>query len=897
MTDLIAEDFSVFEGQSGSGSARGEGQTSLLRPCSPHVIRRRLSFLLPADGGPPLTMVTTPYGFGKSGLIYQWISQLNDNHVPVGLVLARPGEILYGMASKGTTWQFLLAKPELVSTVVDRWTTSTPNIFVLIDDAHELPDHVAADLCTNFLQRMEQCDHSLIIASRRPLRVALARARALGKVRELQSGDLKLDSEELAQLVTDRLGITIDPATLRDLTDATAGWPAAASLALRRAQEIGLVTAIAELKRGTSLIDDLFEEEVFRPLPTSLREFLLDASAFGTLNSTVLDDVLGVDNSWGRLDELIRSGLFVESFGADRGEYRLHPLFCQFLAAQLTRANRERYVGLAQRAAAWFERHDRLPEAFDCLVRAESWDTAAALLDRFSSLSYLSGAGTLITAMALRLPEDALRKYPRAAVFAARGASTDWRFGLVEKFLGVARTATAEAGAHELENLVLHSQMLRSQYEDDQIEAGRLCEELLKRSETLDHFTLGTIYGSLLYARREQFDLADAIELEQAAVREFNLTDRPLGLVYHLSVAGPTLALKGDLNAGARRLELASETANRLIDAKWIEAIPGLLLAEVLYERNDLHRSSALLEKYDPAPPIAFIDQYIAAYTTSTKLLSLAGNIAGAHQRLDEGMILAESRGLGRLRSSVVNERIRLLLTHGARDEAIEVGRQENLLVSPEQVLPRPRGTTRDEIRATSWFRLALVSGQFEKALVVGQSWKRFLTRSGAYRAVMRWELLLAQVHASMSQDARAHRELRSALSRGVAGGFFRSFLDEGSIVERLLREQLDASAIRTNPSDLLVERLVRSSFPELPQTGNAARRAEPERDGVEPLSRTQIEILQMASAGLLNREIAHRVGMTEGSVKWYMQQIFNKIGVRRRAGALDRARALGLLG
>ena len=84
---------------------------------------------------------------------------------------------------------------------------------------------------------------------------------------------------------------------------------------------------------------------------------------------------------------------------------------------------------------------------------------------------------------------------------------------------------------------------------------------------------------------------------------------------------------------------------------------------------------------------------------------------------------------------------------------------------------------------------------------------------------------------------------------------------------------------------------MVGSFFPVVPVPAAA------ERDGVEPLSRTQIEILQMASAGLLNREIAHRVGMTEGSVKWYMQQIFNKIGVRRRAGALDRARALGLLG
>ena len=155
----------------------------------------------------------------------------------------------------------------------------------------------------------------------------------------------------------------------------------------------------------------------------------------------------------------------------------------------------------------------------------------------------------------------------------------------------------------------------------------------------------------------------------------------------------------------------------------------------------------------------------------------------------------------------------------------------------------------------------------------------------------------MAQVHALMNQDARAHRELRSALGRGVAGGFFRSFLDEGSIVQRLLREQLAASAIQTNPSDLLVEKLVRSSFPEIPPVGHAESHAESARDGVKPLTRTQIEILQMASAGLLNREIAHRMGMTEGSVKWYMQQIFNKIGVRRRAGALDRARALSMLG
>jgi LuxR family maltose regulon positive regulatory protein len=35
---------------------------------------------------------------------------------------------------------------------------------------------------------------------------------------------------------------------------------------------------------------------------------------------------------------------------------------------------------------------------------------------------------------------------------------------------------------------------------------------------------------------------------------------------------------------------------------------------------------------------------------------------------------------------------------------------------------------------------------------------------------------------------------------------------------------------------------------------------------------------------------------MTEGSVKWYMQQIFDKLGTRSRVQAVERARKLGLI-
>jgi len=60
-------------------------------------------------------------------------------------------------------------------------------------------------------------------------------------------------------------------------------------------------------------------------------------------------------------------------------------------------------------------------------------------------------------------------------------------------------------------------------------------------------------------------------------------------------------------------------------------------------------------------------------------------------------------------------------------------------------------------------------------------------------------------------------------------------------------------------------------------------------------LSLREVEILTLVSGGLRNREIGDRLGLTEGTVKWYMQQIYDKLGVRRRPQAVIRARQFGI--
>lgn len=65
----------------------------------------------------------------------------------------------------------------------------------------------------------------------------------------------------------------------------------------------------------------------------------------------------------------------------------------------------------------------------------------------------------------------------------------------------------------------------------------------------------------------------------------------------------------------------------------------------------------------------------------------------------------------------------------------------------------------------------------------------------------------------------------------------------------------------------------------------------------VESFSPREIEVLQSISNGLSNREIARELYLSVETVKWYNKQIFQKLGVKNRTQAANRAAELDLLG
>ncbi|QCI68473.1 LuxR C-terminal-related transcriptional regulator [Phreatobacter stygius] len=900
MTDLIAED--IFDPGFGRAGVLDRhvlaDRRTVVTPEPSLLPRPRLIADLQAARGARLTIVRAPAGFGKSSLIRQWRDTMvaERRHV-VTIAVGRQGAVLTDSLRRPATVR--LDSHAAIAPVVEERQRQRGETVLIIDDWHLLAAELADSLIDRIISGRDSGLH-VVLGSRHPPRVALARARALGQVVDIDARALCFTRDEAAELLRSESGVNPDAATLADLIRTSEGWPFVLRLEATKLRAGGRRDRQARVSGESRLVQDFFLEEILGPQPQPLQDFLIRTALLDRLDADLCDAVIGRFGSADLLEQLEQAGLFLDAVDDQRGGYRYHPLFAQFLRAQLRRRLPGDVHSLAIRAADWLELKGWFGDAAEQAIEAGAFDRAADILSAHCFTAYCNGVGHGFASLMLRLPRRVLRKHPKLLLYAAQAASVSREFGVAEDLLSLvaehmrAASGQATSDGAQLDHLVLHKRMLMAQAEDDQPAAERKCVELVRNCDSFDPYTRGTIYGSLLYARREQFKLTDTNDLEGAGIREFNRCNSPYGLVWHLSVVGPTRFVTGDLAGAARRLDQAVALATAFEDQSWLAELPGPLLAEVCYERDDLDRSRDLLARHFPSSARGFVDQYVAGYLTDARLKALRGDVEAADARLVGGLAVAEQRNLDRLRQNLITERIRLMLRFGLREEALRIGQEEGLLVASDSVKPRADFTTRDEARAFGWMRLAIARGAAAEAAALAQRWLRFAAQAGAVRSVIRWEILLARACLAGDDERQAQRVLRSAVGRAAPGEFIRSFLDEGSDVVGLLRGQLEASPICDTPADRFLARLLADRAD--PSPGPAAGRAGIVAGEHGALTARQIDILRMAGAGMRNSEIGDRVGMTEGSVKWYLQQIYDRIGVRRRSGAIQRARELGLI-
>jgi DNA-binding NarL/FixJ family response regulator len=129
---------------------------------------------------------------------------------------------------------------------------------------------------------------------------------------------------------------------------------------------------------------------------------------------------------------------------------------------------------------------------------------------------------------------------------------------------------------------------------------------------------------------------------------------------------------------------------------------------------------------------------------------------------------------------------------------------------------------------------------------------------------------LLPALHIIMVTVYEDTERIFSALRAGACGYLLKRCTPEELI--SAVREVRQGGA----PMSRDIARKVIASFQEpLATTAN-----------VEELSPREREILELLAQGLPNKEIAHRVGVSDGTVRWHLRHVYDKLHVRSRTEA-----------
>jgi ATP/maltotriose-dependent transcriptional regulator MalT len=182
--------------------------------------------------------------------------------------------------------------------------------------------------------------------------------------------------------------------------------------------------------------------------------------------------------------------------------------------------------------------------------------------------------------------------------------------------------------------------------------------------------------------------------------------------------------------------------------------------------------------------------------------------------------------------------------------------------------------------------RLLLQQNRLDEAITLLER-----TLPGALQSIsfetVRLGVIQAMAYFQKKDENRALAALQWALEQGQVENRVMTFVHEGETVERLLR-----LALRKSICPQFTRRLL-STF-EQRRTPQAVPAAEPL---FEALSERELEVLRLLNGPLSTPEIAAQLVVSTNTARTHIKNIYGKLGVHGRSGAVYRARELGLLG
>jgi LuxR family maltose regulon positive regulatory protein len=385
------------------------------------IVRPRLLDVLRSRFERPLTAVVAPAGFGKTSLLGQAVSE--NALSPAGedrWLTCQLDDTTLSVLASGAFAAVGISTPvpedprqAAVAVAEALWSAAPRHVALILDDVHlVLPRSPAAEFLRHLVAELPRNGH-LVLASRPPLPLSVARLVASGDAVVLRETDLQFREDEVAAFAESR---GVPP----ELLDDVGGWPALAEL-----------TATA----GPFAVSGYVWEELLAQLSPERRHALALLVAVGGADEEIAAALLGEDvDLRSLLDGL---PLVVRS---PSGWWSLHGLWAAALQHHLDSGQ----VAEARRtAAAVLSGRGQYQEAMRLLLDARAWEDVCRLVVEVCECCTALVPTDVLEGWLHRLPPE-VQHSPEGLLLAAMAAEPA-NPGAAEEFLVQALEGAQEA--------------------------------------------------------------------------------------------------------------------------------------------------------------------------------------------------------------------------------------------------------------------------------------------------------------------------------------------------------------------------------------------------------------------------------------------------------------------
>jgi len=851
-----------------------------------------------------LLLVCAPAGYGKTTLVIDWLKQKNLRY---GWVALENSEndlasflTYFSRALKNIEPGCeeaiieLLQLPQIppiegIASILVQQISSIPTPFALVlDDYHIIQNKTIHHLIQFLLDHAPE-GFNLIITTREDPPMALPRLRVRDQITEIRAQDLGFTHEEASDFFNAYLATPLKPEWVETLENRTEGWVAGLQLAaLSLANTSNIEDFIHAFSGSHRYVIDYLIDEVLSHLPKDYYEFLLNTCILNRFNASLCDFVTQQSNSAEIITALEQSNLFIIGLDSNREWYRYHQLFSDFLKSEIQPTARKT---LHARAAHWFESSGDLPSAIHHALAAEDHEFAILLINKIAPDLFSQGRIAGLLTWIERLPESMITSNLEMKIFRA------WAWfltGQVEKTnatLNELVTSKIQLPENLAGNLLsLQAILADFNHAENTLELSRNALDHLNFEVPFFRFAAMFPLGHSLHQIGDT-DLSNQIFKEIIQLAE--KTSQPFMKMLAL------LNLAYNLNEQGHRLEsmkLIQDAQNEFLDPSGNPQMISKLLETPLgvfkFEGGQLREAIPHLEKGIDICQRLALNSVLGG--DGERSMALAHYFLGDHETAQQILqnLIKASIHLPRVSFLARNEQCNLFLKSGRLSEAglwLQSSDVQNIK------LPAPNG----EVRLLTQARYYLLSNELAQAEVTLFELRKFLESHHRNYRLISCLILLAQLYDKRQETQNANELLRSAVNIAAQGMYVFPFLmDSSPAVVELLRQ------IRDEKPEFIKQVLhilaeIGSTDSTLDQDQvelKANISAESEVELFEPLSDREIEILQLIARGLSNQQIAERLFISIGTVKWHTNNVFNKLGVRNRIQAVACAQELGLI-